>query len=563
MCRGKLLAAEISCNCTGIKLVKIECQKCPPRRSSVHSTSTIISANAMNTGLAEITTCHESGHNSAYSIRRHISRVRTKPSLEKIATKYSVLSRHNNEVDTTASSPTSTNCAVQCKSKPFTNHPSNTSENIHQRSNSKRNLQAIIPSPILDENLHTEAEYAVRQDRTRNIVIERIEDDQPDYYHIAPHLPLDLLDSDSSTSNSVVSLDSILLEENDYSDIGPEAIVICDDSRSSSPQFNEDVTFRERPVVYPRSHSMSDIYRRIHVLDELLFSIDLEYGASDIGPQSEVLFENLADNPVTNAGMRHLIHRSSDSEVIIDSMFAAKKKHSCCKTRRKLSWNSGKRRKSAAQLNLVPHHRPRKIVVVGDMCSGKSSLISAYCKDRFNETYVPTILRSCITDAILHGEKVELVVIEVSGREDYFKLRKCAYRKADAVVLCYSCDNPSSLEKIRTYWLPELQENVPNAPCILVGTKKDIRDEILGHDQLEGISPEERIHRIKSESEKFVVERVGYEISEAIGAHCFLECSAKYRDGTRNVFESVAKVAMKKSRRKRKVQRTGDVCGIM
>ncbi len=555
MCGGKL-AAEIPCNCTGVKLVKIEYQKCPPRRS-VHSISTI-SANAMNTGLAEIA-CRESRHNSAYSIRRQISRVRTKPSLENItcnSTKYSVLSRNNNELDTTASSPTSTNCVVQCKSKPFTDHPSNTSENIHKRSNSKRNLQAIIPSPILEENLHTEAEYVVRQDRTRNIVIEQIEDDRSDYDYISPPLPLDLLDADGSTSNSVVSLGSILLEESNYSDLGPEPAVLSDDDFSS-----KNVTFRERPVIYPRSHSMSDIYRRIHVLDELLFSIDLEYGASDIGPQPEVLFENLADNPVTNAGTRHLIHRSSDSEVIIDSMFAAKKKHSCCKTRRKFSWNSGKRRKSAVQLNFVPHHRPRKIVVVGDMCSGKSSLISAYCKDKFNETYVPTILRSCITDAILHGEKVELVVIEVSGREDYFKLRKCAYKKTDAIVLCYSCDNPSSLEKIRSYWLPELQENVPSVPCILVGTKKDIRDEILG--QLEGMSPEERTHKIKSDSEKFVVESVGYEISEAIGAQCFLECSAKYRDGTRNVFETVAKVAMKKSRRKRKVQRTGDVCGIM
>ena len=119
--------------------------------------------------------------------------------------------------------------------------------------------------------------------------------------------------------------------------------------------------------------------------------------------------------------------------------------------------------------------------------------------------------------------------------------------------MCYSCTNPSSLDKIKSYWLPEVKEKIPNVPLVLVGTKKDIRDEAL--DQLEGTNSEDREKNLKTVSANFVSRQVGQDLSESIGAHCFLECSAKYRDGTRDIFETVAKVALQKSRRKRKVQK--------
>ena len=158
---------------------------------------------------------------------------------------------------------------------------------------------------------------------------------------------------------------------------------------------------------------------------------------------------------------------------------------------------------------------------------------------------------------------MELVVVEVSGRKDYLKLRKCAYRKTDAIILCYSCDNASSLRNIETNWLPEMREYVPDVPFILVGTRKDIRDEIL--DKVESSKERKAGGDENSQQavrERLVSEETGYEMAKTTGAHYFLECSALYRDNTRHVFETVAKVSLQK-RRKRKVQRTGDVCSVM
>ena len=206
-----------------------------------------------------------------------------------------------------------------------------------------------------------------------------------------------------------------------------------------------------------------------------------------------------------------------------------------------------------------PYRRPRKIVVIGDMCSGKTNLISAYCRDRFSETYTPTILTSCMTDADVLGEKIELVVVEVAGRNDYTKLRHCAYHKMDLVILCYSADNPTTLNAIKTYWLPELKKSAPKVPYILVGTKKDIREEkscevkLPRHLQNSTTITDCGFSDYTNELQhNFVTTRQGLETAEKIGAIDFIECSALYRDGTRNVFETAAKIALKRSPRRKK-----------
>ena len=220
------------------------------------------------------------------------------------------------------------------------------------------------------------------------------------------------------------------------------------------------------------------------------------------------------------------------------------------------------------------YRRPRKIVVIGDMCSGKSSLISAYCRDKFSEMYVPTILTSCMTDAEVMGEKIELVVVEVAGRIDYAKIRRCAYHRMDLVILCYSADSPASLQAIKDSLLPELKKVAPKVPYILVGTKKDIREDRvceveLGHSQkkVNDSTIDDKSNSLRHDdlfTDNIVTRRQGLEIAETIGAQDFLECSAMYRDGTRDVFETAAKIALKRSpRRKKKHTSRADTCTIL
>ena len=221
--------------------------------------------------------------------------------------------------------------------------------------------------------------------------------------------------------------------------------------------------------------------------------------------------------------------------------------------------------------------RPRKLVVVGDMHTGKTALVSAYCKDRFPEMYMPTILRCEDSEAKLQGVTINLIVLDTPGRHDYQALRKCAYRKADLVIICCALDCPKSLENVEKFWVPEVCSLAKGVPYMIVGTRADEREAILT-----GLSPWpcsdtesatsavdypcfENEQRDNSHVCAPVVSTMkGREISQRVGAQEYFECSARYRDGTRTVFEQATLVALRKHRRKRKLTSSDpDTCTIL
>lgn len=226
--------------------------------------------------------------------------------------------------------------------------------------------------------------------------------------------------------------------------------------------------------------------------------------------------------------------------------------------------------KACRRIQIRLRRRPRKIIVIGDMCSGKTNLISVYSQDKFTDTYMPTMLRCCLTDARICHESIELVVVDISGRDDFEPLRRCAYHKMDAAVICYSVDSAACFERIRDFWVPELRKHSPKVPFVLVGTKRDIKD--LARDKLESIlqtmtndySMAARLRAEVSFGERFVSEDRGKRMASSVGAAGFMECSSLYRDGTREVFEMVTKIALKKTRRLRRDNRHVDtMCSIL
>ncbi|KAH9577000.1 hypothetical protein CY35_01G191700 [Sphagnum magellanicum] len=50
-------------------------------------------------------------------------------------------------------------------------------------------------------------------------------------------------------------------------------------------------------------------------------------------------------------------------------------------------------------------------------------------------------------------------------------------KKADAIVLTYACDQPQTLERLYSYWLPELRQLEIKVPVIVVGCKLDLWDD--------------------------------------------------------------------------------------
>lgn len=117
-----------------------------------------------------------------------------------------------------------------------------------------------------------------------------------------------------------------------------------------------------------------------------------------------------------------------------------------------------------------------RIVVVGDRGTGKSSLICTAATDVFPAN-VPPVLPPTRLPEDFYPDRVPLTIIDTSSRvEDSGKLGE-ELRRADAVVLTYACDQPATLDRLSTFWLPELRRLEVKVPVIVVGCKLDLREE--------------------------------------------------------------------------------------
>ncbi|KAG9470453.1 hypothetical protein GDO78_017787 [Eleutherodactylus coqui] len=132
----------------------------------------------------------------------------------------------------------------------------------------------------------------------------------------------------------------------------------------------------------------------------------------------------------------------------------------------------------------------KKLVIVGDGACGKTCLLIVFSKDQFPEVYVPTVFENYVADIEVDGKQVELALWDTAGQEDYDRLRPLSYPDTDVILMCFSIDSPDSLE--------------------------------------------------------------GRDMANRISAYGYMECSAKTKDGVREVFELATRAALQARRGKKK-----------
>lgn len=136
--------------------------------------------------------------------------------------------------------------------------------------------------------------------------------------------------------------------------------------------------------------------------------------------------------------------------------------------------------------------------------------------------------------------QIELTVQDTPGQEDYDRLRAIYYPDTDVVLICFSINSRSTLENTAAKWAPETKNFCPNAPIVLVGIKKDTRNDP---------SEIKRLHEMKREP---VTLQEGQAMAKEIQAFAYIECSAKTKEGVKEVFETAARAALVKKGKKEK-----------
>lgn len=145
---------------------------------------------------------------------------------------------------------------------------------------------------------------------------------------------------------------------------------------------------------------------------------------------------------------------------------------------------------------------------------------------------MPTVFENYVTDCRVDGKSVQLALWDTAGQEDYERLRPLAYSRAHVILIGYSVDTPDSLENVKQKWAEEAREQCPGVPIILVGLKKDLREDPMA------------IEDMRLKSLRFTTTVEGNKMKDEIGARKYLECSSLTGEGVDDVFEAATRAAL-------------------
>ncbi|KAM3132692.1 hypothetical protein pb186bvf_015237 [Paramecium bursaria] len=116
-----------------------------------------------------------------------------------------------------------------------------------------------------------------------------------------------------------------------------------------------------------------------------------------------------------------------------------------------------------------------KIILLGDTYVGKSSLLKRFSDDSFLENIQPSVgMAYCKKVIERKNLNITLEIWDTAGQEKFRKIAPIYYRNAQAVVLCFDCSKPDTLDGVKR-WLDEIDKYL-TIDCIkyLVGNKADI-----------------------------------------------------------------------------------------
>ncbi|ORX55251.1 ras-domain-containing protein [Piromyces finnis] len=180
----------------------------------------------------------------------------------------------------------------------------------------------------------------------------------------------------------------------------------------------------------------------------------------------------------------------------------------------------------------VPLKNRKKLVVVGDGACGKTSLLLVQSGKPFPEGYVPTVFENYLSAFWVDNKPVELALWDTAGQEDYDRLRPLSYPDADIVLICFSIGYPESYYNVDEKWHPETRHFCDDVPTILVGLKKDLRDDT------------DVINELNKKHQKPVTKEQGEKMANEIGALRYVEVSAKTGENVSELFRIAARIAI-------------------
>lgn len=163
-----------------------------------------------------------------------------------------------------------------------------------------------------------------------------------------------------------------------------------------------------------------------------------------------------------------------------------------------------------------------KVVLLGEGCVGKTSLVLRYVENKFNDKHLTTLQASFLSKKLnIGGKRVNLAIWDTAGQERFHALGPIYYRDSNGAILVYDITDEDSFQKVKN-WVKELRRMLGQDVCLCIaGNKTDL---------------EKNRHVTVEEAESYAA---------TVGAKHF-HTSAKMNKGIEELFLDLSKSMMEK-----------------
>lgn len=116
-----------------------------------------------------------------------------------------------------------------------------------------------------------------------------------------------------------------------------------------------------------------------------------------------------------------------------------------------------------------------KVVLLGEGCVGKTSLVMRYCGDTFNDKHASTLQASFLKKRLnINNKRVEIAIWDTAGQERFHALGPIYYRDSNGAILVYDITDEDSFAKVKN-WVKELKKMLGNEISLVIcGNKSDM-----------------------------------------------------------------------------------------
>ena len=117
-----------------------------------------------------------------------------------------------------------------------------------------------------------------------------------------------------------------------------------------------------------------------------------------------------------------------------------------------------------------------KIILLGEISTGKTSLINVYFNYGFSENEKTSVSCAFFQGEITVNEKQYLVELwDTAGQEKYRSLTKNFIRESNIVIFVYDITDEYSFNEIENYWVDTVKEELKDSAILgIAGNKSDL-----------------------------------------------------------------------------------------